>query len=98
MYSKIVIDRYNVSVVSMEKMNVSPSKDKTQAISTTSSEEKDKKYYYNQLRKRRDIISLIKMNFQENNSCFITLTFSDTTISLDQARIKFERFIKQLRV
>ncbi|RMC97782.1 hypothetical protein D9O40_14220 [Clostridium autoethanogenum] len=97
MYKKLIVNRYGVKLMSMSKMNVKSGKIRKKALGTSSTEEKDERYYYNQRRKLMEAYNLITINFKENYSCFVTLTFADVEISVEEASKTFERFINNLR-
>ncbi len=97
MYTKLIVNRHEVKITSMSKMNVKQGKREKSHIAVISDEERERRYYYNQLKKRRMIIDIISINFKENCSCFVTLTFADETISIKKATDMFEKFTKNMR-
>jgi hypothetical protein len=56
----------------------------------------EESYYYNQRRKRNDIIDLVDINFENEKSCFITLTFADEA-EYELAVKGFKRFTRNAR-
>ena len=82
----------------MMKLNVRPVKWREESSNIIiSDEEREKRYYYNQLKKRRKVIDLISINFKEHFSCFVTLTFAKSSISLKETIKNFERLTANLR-
>jgi hypothetical protein len=56
----------------------------------------EESYYYNQRRKRNDIIDLVDINFENQKSCFVTLTYEDE-VECQFAVNGFKRFTRNAR-
>jgi hypothetical protein len=108
MYTKYTISRSFVSATQLERVNARGRKahrnrDAGQAPTKATEEERkaaeesnQKVYESRQRAKRREVIMLADNNFENHNSCFVTLTF-DTLVSYNEADAAFQKFTKELR-
>ena len=74
MYRILKVCRSAIKETELTILNI---KGKGKGDNSKKSNTTEESYYYNQRRKRNDIIDLVDINFENQKSCFITLTFAD---------------------
>lgn len=100
-FKKIVIGRYETEVMEMDHLNVrsknmkAGGKEETKRVTTK--EEKEEHYFRRQVRKAKQLRQILKINFAENQSVFVTLTFSEQPETLKKGNNCFRKMIKALK-
>lgn len=94
-YTKIRIGKNAVEFRGYEHLNVTGKKNCTGVERTP--EEKERHYDWRQDQKAENIRRLIEINFQNDNSIFVTLTFAEEPTTVEDANCIFKKFVRQLK-
>lgn len=95
MYRILKICRSAIKETELSIINTK-GRSKCQGGSCKKSNTAEESYYYNQRRKQNELIDLVDINFENQKSCFATLTFADD-VEYQFAVIRFKGFTKNAR-